>query len=136
LDVLKSAIRDFDLWKGLKSAVFVVNAREVNGKTSYETKYLVSSKQASAEYFLSASRSHWGIENGLHWILDTAFREDDHRLREGHAPENLSAIRRMALSLLNKLDLTIGIKNKRHAAGFSNAIMEQVLAVFTDDLSA
>jgi putative NIF3 family GTP cyclohydrolase 1 type 2 len=61
--------------------------------------------------FLGASRRHWSIENECHWILDVAFREDDHRLREGHAPENMSVVRKMALAMLKKATAKIGIKN-------------------------
>ena len=60
--------------------------------------------------FLGASRKHWSIENECHWVLDVAFCEDDHRLREGHAPENMSVVREMALAMLKKATAKIGIK--------------------------
>ncbi len=70
------------------------------------------------------------IENGCHWVLDVAFREDDHRLREGHAPENMSLVRKMALAMSKKADADMGIKNKRLKAGWDDAFLEQVLRNF------
>lgn len=123
-------IRDRDLWKGLRSVVCVVTGREVNGKESSEARYYISSRRGSGRMFLKASRAHWGIENECHWVLDVAFREDDHRLREGHAPENMSLVRKMALAMLKKADANMGIKNKRLKAGWDDAFLEQVLRDF------
>jgi predicted transposase YbfD/YdcC len=64
--------------------------------------------------FAEASRSHWGIENQLHWCLDVAFNEDDSRIRLGHAPENMALIRHIALNLLSQETSTnVGKKAKR-----------------------
>jgi predicted transposase YbfD/YdcC len=127
------AIRDRDVWKTLKSVVCVVRSRTVNGKTSDEVRYYISSKSASARTFLNAVRGHWSIENSCHWVLDVAFREDDHRLREGHAPENLALIRKIALAMLKKATAKCGIKNKRLKAGWDDAFLEHVLRDFLDD---
>jgi predicted transposase YbfD/YdcC len=128
------SIRDRELWKGLKSVVCVVSGRKVKGKKeSSEVRYFVSSRRGSGKMFLGASRKHWGIENECHWILDVAFREDDHRLREGHAPENLSVVRKMALAMLKKASAKMGIKNKRLKAGWDETFLEHVLRDFLDD---
>ena len=127
-------IRDRELWKGLKSVVCVTSGRKVKGKQeSSEVRYYISSRRGSGKMFLGASRKHWGIENECHWILDVAFREDDHRLREGHAPENLSVVRKMALAMLKKANAKIGIKNKRLKAGWDETFLEHVLRDFLDD---
>jgi predicted transposase YbfD/YdcC len=124
-------IRDRELWKGLKSVVCVTSGRKVKGKTeSSEVRYYISSRRGSGKMFLGASRKHWGIENECHWILDVAFREDDHRLREGHAPENVSVVRKMALAMLKKADAKMGIKNKRLKAGWDTSFLEHVLRDF------
>lgn len=127
-------IRDRELWEGLKSVVCVTSGRQVKGKKeSSEVRYYISSRRGSGKMFLGASRNHWKIENECHWILDVAFREDDHRLREGHAPENLSVVRKMALAMLKKATGKTGIKNKRLKAGWDNAFLEHVLRDFLDN---
>ena len=75
-------------------------------------------------------RAHWEIENGLHWILDVAFREDESRVRMDHAPRNLCLLRRMALNLLRQ-DTTVqaGVAIRRRKAGRNLAYMEQVLGL-------
>ncbi len=124
-------IRDRDEWRGLRSVVCVVSGREVKGKKeTSEVRYYISSRRGSGKMFLGASRTHWGIENECHWVLDVAFREDDHRLREGHAPENMSLVRKMALAMLKKADANMGIKNKRLKAGWDDTFLEHVLRDF------
>ena len=125
-----AAIRDRALWTGLKSVVCVVSRRRANGKEGREVRYYISSRRGSARMFLGATRKHWGIENGCHWVLDVAFREDDHRLREGHAPENLSLVRKMALAMLKKANANTGIKNTRLRAGWDDTFLEHVLRDF------
>ena len=125
-----AGIRDRGLWTGLKSVVCVVRSRSVNGKESSEVHYHISSRRGSGKMFLGASRNHWSIENACHWVLDVAFREDDHRLREGHAPENMSVVRKMALAMLKKAKANMGIKNKRLKAGWDDSFLEHVLRDF------
>lgn len=123
-------IRDRALWKKLTSVACIVTGREVNGKESSEVRYYISSRRGSGRMFLDASRKHWGIENSCHWVLDVAFREDDHRLREGHAPENMSLVRKMALAMLKRAGANMGIKNKRLRAGWDDSFLEHVLRDF------
>jgi predicted transposase YbfD/YdcC len=81
----------------------VKRRREINGKTSTERALYIGSKSiANADTVANAERSHWGVENRLHWVLDVTFREDNCRVRKGHAPQNLSALREFALSLLRQ----------------------------------
>lgn len=127
------AVRDRGLWADLKSVVCVVRSRTVNGKTSDETQYYISNRAAGAKAFQQAVRRHWSIENECHWVLDVAFGEDDHRLRDGHAPENLSLVRKMALAMLKKAPAKMGVKNKRLKAGWDNAFLELVLRDFLED---
>ena len=97
-----------------------------------ETRYHISGRKATAVEFLKWGRHHWSIENECHWVLDLAFREDDHRLHDGHAAANLSMVRRMALSLLKKMAVKLGMKNKRLKASDDNTFTEQVFAAFSD----
>ncbi|MDO8788035.1 MAG: ISAs1 family transposase [Sulfuritalea sp.] len=90
-------------WPKLAGIGMVERVREIKGKTSTERAFYIGSKGiANAETFANAARSHWGIENSLHWVLDVTFREDDCRVRKGHAPQNLSALRKFALTLLRQ----------------------------------
>ncbi len=74
-------------------------------------------------------RSHWGIENSVHWVLDIAFREDDSRVRTGHADHNLAVLRHIALNLLRQEQSSqVGVKAKRLKSGWSNDYLLQVLA--------
>jgi predicted transposase YbfD/YdcC len=101
LSWLDRAIRQH--WPKLAGVGMVERIREINGKASTEHAFYIGSKGiAHAENFANAARSHWGIENSLHWVLDVTFREDDCRVRKGHAPQNLSALRKFALTLLRK----------------------------------
>lgn len=90
-------------WPKLAGVGMVERTRDINGKTSIEKAFYIGSKGiANGETFANAARSHWGIENKLHWVLDVTFREDDCRVRKGHAPQNLSALRKFALTLLRQ----------------------------------
>ncbi len=89
-------------WEGLTSVGVVEARRTVNGRESVERRYYLSSLEADATRFARAMRGHWGVENGLHWVLDVVFGEDQSRARSGHAAENLAAARRMAVNLLRR----------------------------------
>ena len=85
-------LTDAHLWSGLKRVGVIESERKIKGKPPiFERRYYLLSLDGGIERFAHASRSHWGIENQLHWCLDVAFREDDSRIRSGHAPENMTA---------------------------------------------
>jgi predicted transposase YbfD/YdcC len=82
----------------------------------------------SARRFAAAVRSHWGIENRLHWQLDVTFGEDESRIRMGHADANFSILRRTALGLLkNNYSYKLCVKNKRLSAGWKNDYLLEIL---------
>lgn len=117
-----------DRWEDLKSIGMVEGERQVDGKTEQETRYYISSLSGKAEEFAHAVRSHWGIENSVHWVLDIAFREDDSRVRKGHGPENLAILRRLALNLLKQESTaTCGTRNKRLKAAWDEDYLLKIL---------
>jgi len=117
-------------WAGLRSLIKIVSERRVGDQVSTETRYYIASLSGNARRGLNAVRSHWGVENGLHWSLDVTFGEDDSRVRKDHAPENLAMLRRLALSLLKQeRTAKCGLKAKRLMAGWNEAYLLKVLKV-------
>ncbi len=116
-----SWIKEKDKWMGLSSVIKIEASREIDGKTSTETRYYISSVEQDAKSFNDNIRQHWGIENSLHWTLDVQFREDESRKRKGQSAENFAIVRRIAFMLLKKKQLRrLGINNKRLVAGWDN----------------
>jgi len=115
-------------WKKLKAIGIAISNTRRNGKECGQVRYYILSKYVSGKRFAAAVRSHWGIENNLHWQLDVTFQEDQSRIRKGHADANFSSLRRTALSLLKREPTAkVGIKNKRLTAGWDESYLEKVL---------
>jgi predicted transposase YbfD/YdcC len=115
-------------WEKLNMVGMVQSERQVNAKSTLENRFYIGSIGADAQRFAWAVRNHWGIENGLHWRLDIAFREDESRIRDRQAANNLAVMRHIALNLLKK-DTTIkgGIKTKRLVAGWDDDYLASLL---------
>lgn len=121
-------LQDRDNWANLKSIGMVESCREIDGESSHERRYYISSLGCSADTFGRAVRNHWGVENCVHWVLDIAFREDESRVRKGHSPENFAAIRHIALNLLrNNKTFKGSVKSKRLNAAMNVKYLEQVM---------
>jgi predicted transposase YbfD/YdcC len=115
-------------WPGLQAIGKVSASRETKGQTSRETRYFLLSRVFSPERFGEIVRAHWGIENGLHWVLDVTMNEDQLRNRKDHGPENLALLRRLALNLA-KLEPSKGsMKGKLKRAGWDDAYLATLLA--------
>ena len=115
-------------WMNLQSVGMVEYIRKVNGKTKVETRYYISSLTDNAKLLGESVRSHWGIENSLHWVLDVALREDDCRIRKDNAPQNFAVLRHIAVNAVGKeKSQKLGIKNKQVCAGWDNEYLEKVL---------
>ena len=123
-------------WSGLRSVVMIESERHAGGgAVTRQRRYFLSSLGAEtasdAERLLGAVRSHWGIENRVHWVLDVAFREDESRVRRDHGAANLSVVRRLGLNLLRSTATVRkrSLRMKRKMAGWSPDFLTAVVGV-------
>jgi predicted transposase YbfD/YdcC len=121
---------DKNKWEGLQSVGMVESIREIDGQRSTERRYFLSSLPLDAATFARAVRSHWGVENKVHWIMDVHFREDQSRARTGYAAENLATLRRLALNLLRQEKTKKrGIRGKQLNASWDHAYLLRLLGI-------
>jgi predicted transposase YbfD/YdcC len=116
-------------WSELKSIGMVESQRQMNGKVSIEQRYYILSIESDVQRFATAVRSHWSIENQLHWILDDGFAEDAAQSCSGSSAENLAVIRHIGINLLSR-DKTsrVGVKTRRLQAGWDDNYLKTVLS--------
>jgi predicted transposase YbfD/YdcC len=124
-------IRDLDNWRNLTTIIKIDSIREFKNSdkpTEYSSRYYISSLAATPKDFGNAIRSHWAIENSLHWTLDVAFGEDASRKRHKNASQNFSILNKIALNLLkNEKTNKSGVKGKRLKAGWDNHYLIKTL---------
>jgi predicted transposase YbfD/YdcC len=122
---------DRPLWEGLQSVGVVEASREINGQCSVERRYYLSSLSVDVKRFARAVRSHWSVENQLHWVLDVHFGEDQSRARTGYASENLATLRRWALNLIkaDQQKKKRSLKGRQKAAGWDNRYLLHLLGI-------
>jgi len=112
---------------GVRSLGMVEAERQIGGTVEREVRYYISSL-ASVGEMARAVRGHWGLENGLHWVLDMSFREDYNRNRKDRSAENFAVLRHIALNLLKQERSTkLSLKGKRLKAGWDEAYLQKVL---------
>lgn len=120
-------------WADSKCVIMVESERNFkNGKkkTTFQTRFYISSRTADAEYFSKCTRRHWSIENHLHWQLDVVFNEDRQRVREGNAPENMAILRKLALQTLTKSKGRKSLKTFRKKVAWNKDLLVDVLQKF------
>jgi predicted transposase YbfD/YdcC len=117
-------------WPSLAAVGMVEAVRQTGEERQEEVRYYLLSRVLTAQDFAHAVRSHWGIENRVHWVLDVTFREDLSRIRQGRAAENFVVLRHLALNLLqaHPTKRRLSIKARRLKAGWDNNYLLQVLA--------
>lgn len=117
-------------WSGLKSLIEIESHREIKGKKSVEKRYYISSLKAEPQKLMAVIRSHWGVENQLHWVLDVCFGEDISRIRKGNAPQNIAIMKKTVLNLMKVIKQTrprTSFKRMRKMAGWDSGFMESIL---------
>lgn len=117
-------------WRDLRSIVMLEHERHTASGVSVERRFYISSLVIPAEQMLGAIRSHWGIENQLHWVLDVVFREDESQIRSGDGGQNMAVVRHVALNLLRKnATRRLSLRMKRKRAGWDDAFLAEVVGI-------
>lgn len=117
-------------WEGLKSIGMTITYRGKGTKAAEEgeVRYYIMSFASDVQEFARAARSHWGIENSLHWVMDVTFREDESRIRKDHGGENVSWLRRLAITLIkNDKTRKDSIRGKRIRAGYDISYLQEII---------
>ena len=121
-----SSLSGVEKWRGLKGIGLVESERHGEGRVSIEQRYYLTSL-GDVRRFQQAVRSHWGIENQLHWRLDVTFREDESRIRRGNGPHNMGVIRHVAMNLLKGEKTKISYRKKRVRAALNDDFRAKLL---------
>lgn len=116
-------------WKGLRTIGVAIRISQQDGKETSDVRYYINSLRPGVRRFATAVRGHWGIENTLHWCLDVTFREDESRLRDRHAADNVAWLKRFAISLLKQQTDKQSIAMRRRIAGWNINYLAQVLGI-------
>ena len=114
-------------WPGLESIVMVQYSAILQDKTRSEARFYIPSMTCGAEAHAKAIRDHWGIENGLHWVMDMVFRDDECRIRKGNAPANFTTIKHAASNMLRSVKGNQSIRLKRHLAAWDEDFLFQII---------
>lgn len=120
-------LENVDAWAGLQSIVMVESTREIGDKRTHEKRFYIASGVPDSQQLAHAVRSHWGIENQLHWCLDVTFKEDANRIRTDYAPENLNIVKKIAMNLLRKNPLKRSLPKKRLKACLNEDYLAELL---------
>jgi len=114
-------------WPGLKAIVMVESSREIGGKTEHETRFYLTSLVMAAVLLGPIVRSHWAIENSLHWVMDMVFRDDECRVRTDHAPANFTTIKHIAHNLLRTVATKDSFRLRRKIAAWDDDFLANLV---------
>lgn len=121
-------------WEGMEGTGACISTVTEKGKTTISVSYSIySMREITAKDYGESKRKHWGIENGLHWVLDIGFREDESRMRSGNAAENMNVVRQIGLNLLKQeTSCKMGVASKRKKCGYDEKYLYKVLLAGND----
>ena len=119
----------FGDWPSVKAIGMVIRVRQEGDEVTEEVRYYILSEDLTGKDFARAVRQHWSIENNCHWQLDVLFHEDASRVRERTLTNNLSWMRRVAISLLKHHPSTDSLKGKRQIAGWNDHFLAEVMQI-------
>jgi predicted transposase YbfD/YdcC len=114
-------------WPGLNGIVVLDSIRDTNGKIERETRFYITSLVLLAHLIGPMVRSHWAVENNLHWVMDMVFRDDECRIRTEHAPANFTAIKHLALNLIARAPAKHSLRLKRKAAAWDDDFLVSLI---------
>jgi len=115
-------------WPGLNGVVIVDSKREIKGVSTCETRFYITSLTLEASQLGPIVRSHWSVENNLHWVMDMAFRDDECRIRTDHAPANFTTVKHIALNLISRAPGKMSQRLKRKAAAWDDDFLATLIA--------
>jgi predicted transposase YbfD/YdcC len=115
-------------WPGLNGVVIVQSTREIGDKIEHETRFYITSLVLLANAIGPIVRSHWAVENSLHWVMDMIFRDDECRVRTDHAPANFTTIKHMAHNLIRKAPGKDSLRLKRKVAAWDDDFLASLIA--------
>ncbi len=121
-------IRHYEGWADLQTIVRLQRERRLADKIERETSYYISSLPAKAALIMHSIRSHWRVENSLHWVLDVVFREDVSRIRKENSSQNMTVLRHIALNILKHHPAQGSLKQKRYRATLDDSFLLELLA--------
>jgi len=115
-------------WPGLKSVVMVESTREIGDKIEREIRFYITSLVLAAHLIGPVIRSHWAVENSLHWVLDMIFRDDECRVRKDYAPANFTTLKHMAHNLIRLAPGKDSLRLKRKVAAWDDEFLVSLVA--------
>jgi predicted transposase YbfD/YdcC len=121
-------LRDRHPWPGLNGVVIIDASREINGKIERETRFYITSLNLPAKSLAAIVRSHWAVENSLHWVMDMLFRDDECRIRTEHAPANFTTVKHIALNLTRRAPGNDSLRVKRKIAAWDDDYLARLIA--------
>jgi len=118
-------------WKSISAIVQIQSKRDLGNRVTQDTRYFITSRATGAKAILSASRSHWAIENSLHWVLDMSFGDDQSRIRKDNAPMNMAILKHITLNMIRQAkskSSRTSIRRMRKIAGWDDAILTEIIS--------